>query len=249
MFHFDLRPEKYEVITGPLEKLLSEAVYQMICFRFCWRIQRILQHIIPRKVIAFLWRHIFHGCVDLSLPLVVLLLLFKAKPSIPARIPLKVHHLVYFLVLILLLMWQLGRNISNSLGPVFHNNLHRMEWCVWGVPSGLTFPLLEPVQMLQVSFPVPFLLICDLRVDQLCLLSVRSAPLVSELMETCIDDVLKAPGVPAATAADEAGPSGAYAAPGATGEDPLSLGGEVLLGSDKPPPKRADTCFFQEESW
>lgn len=52
-FIFFLRPEKYEVIFGPLEKLLSEAMYQMICFRFCSRIQRILQHIIPRKVIAF----------------------------------------------------------------------------------------------------------------------------------------------------------------------------------------------------
>lgn len=88
------------------------------------------------------------------------------------------------------------------------------------------------------TFSRRILLIRDLRVDQQCLLSVRSAPLVSELMETCIDDVLKAPGVPAATAADEAGPSGTYAAPGATGEDPLSLGGEVVLGSGKPPPPK-----------
>uniref|UniRef100_H2SHW8 Erythrocyte membrane protein band 4.1 like 5 n=1 Tax=Takifugu rubripes TaxID=31033 RepID=H2SHW8_TAKRU len=51
----------------------------------------------------------------------------------------------------------------------------------------------------------------------------RSAPLVSEMMETCIDDALKAPGVPAAVTADEAGPSSSYAAPSATGEDSLSL--------------------------
>ncbi|XP_031714233.1 band 4.1-like protein 5 isoform X1 [Anarrhichthys ocellatus] len=49
----------------------------------------------------------------------------------------------------------------------------------------------------------------------------RSVPTVADLMETCIDDVLGAPVVPPETAADEAGPSYAYAA---TGEDPLSLG-------------------------
>lgn len=49
------------------------------------------------------------------------------------------------------------------------------------------------------------------------------------MMETCIDDVLKAPDIPAAVTADEAGPSSSYAAPSATGEDSLSLSGEVTL--------------------
>lgn len=46
-------------------------------------------------------------------------------------------------------------------------------------------------------------------------------------METCIDDVLRAPAAVAAT--DEAGPSGAFAgaAAGVAGDDPLSLGGEA----------------------
>uniref|UniRef100_H3C844 Band 4.1-like protein 5 n=1 Tax=Tetraodon nigroviridis TaxID=99883 RepID=H3C844_TETNG len=56
------------------------------------------------------------------------------------------------------------------------------------------------------------------RKEKLC-----SVPSVSELIETCVDDVLKAPGLPAAMAADEAGPSSPYAAPSATGEDSLSL--------------------------
>lgn len=47
--------------------------------------------------------------------------------------------------------------------------------------------------------------------------------MVADLMETCIDDVLRAPVVPTVTAADEAGPSNAYAAAGVTGEDSLSL--------------------------
>ncbi|XP_037344934.2 band 4.1-like protein 5 isoform X3 [Pungitius pungitius] len=51
----------------------------------------------------------------------------------------------------------------------------------------------------------------------------RSLPAVADLMETCIDDVLRAPVNPAETSADEAGPSCAYAPPGATGEDPLGL--------------------------
>uniref|UniRef100_A0A4W6G9T9 Erythrocyte membrane protein band 4.1 like 5 n=1 Tax=Lates calcarifer TaxID=8187 RepID=A0A4W6G9T9_LATCA len=48
-------------------------------------------------------------------------------------------------------------------------------------------------------------------------------PMVADLMETCIDDVLRAPVVPTVTAAEEAGPSAAYAGAGATTEDPLSL--------------------------
>ncbi|XP_038576073.1 band 4.1-like protein 5 isoform X3 [Micropterus salmoides] len=52
----------------------------------------------------------------------------------------------------------------------------------------------------------------------------RSMPMVADLMETCIDDVLSAPVVPTVTALDEAGPSNAYAAsPCVTREDPLPL--------------------------
>lgn len=61
----------------------------------------------------------------------------------------------------------------------------------------------------------------------LLLLSVFSLPAVADLMETCIDDVLRAPVVPVETAADEAGPSYAYGPPSATGEDPLCLAGEA----------------------
>lgn len=52
-------------------------------------------------------------------------------------------------------------------------------------------------------------------------------PMVADLMETCIDDVLRAPVVPTVTAADEAGPSSAYATPSVTGEDRLGLAGEA----------------------
>lgn len=51
--------------------------------------------------------------------------------------------------------------------------------------------------------------------------------MAADLMETCIDDVLRAPVVPTATTADEAGPSNAYAAASPGGEDPLSLSGEA----------------------
>ncbi|KAE8299516.1 Band 4.1-like protein 5 [Larimichthys crocea] len=51
----------------------------------------------------------------------------------------------------------------------------------------------------------------------------RSMPVVADLMETCIDDVLRPPVIPTVTAADEAGPSNAYATASVTGEDPLSL--------------------------
>ncbi|XP_044072048.1 band 4.1-like protein 5 [Siniperca chuatsi] len=51
----------------------------------------------------------------------------------------------------------------------------------------------------------------------------RSIPMVADLMETCIDDVLSAPVVPTMTATDEAGPSNAYATPSVTGEDRLTL--------------------------
>lgn len=59
------------------------------------------------------------------------------------------------------------------------------------------------------------------------LFSIFSMPMAAELMETCIDDVLGAPGVPTVTATDEAGPSNTYATPSVTGEDPLSLSGEA----------------------
>ncbi|KAK5861388.1 hypothetical protein PBY51_022791 [Eleginops maclovinus] len=51
----------------------------------------------------------------------------------------------------------------------------------------------------------------------------RSLPMVTDLMETCIDDVLRAPVVPTAMAADDAGASSTYAPPSANGEDPLGL--------------------------
>nr|XP_040058509.1 band 4.1-like protein 5 isoform X2 [Gasterosteus aculeatus aculeatus] len=57
----------------------------------------------------------------------------------------------------------------------------------------------------------------------------RSLPAVADLMETCIDDVLRAPVVPVETAADEAGPSYAYGPPSATGEDPLGLAAAARL--------------------
>uniref|UniRef100_A0A8D3D2Y1 Erythrocyte membrane protein band 4.1 like 5 n=1 Tax=Scophthalmus maximus TaxID=52904 RepID=A0A8D3D2Y1_SCOMX len=52
----------------------------------------------------------------------------------------------------------------------------------------------------------------------------RSVPAVADLMETCIDDVLRAP-VPTVTATEEAGPSNTFAAAAASAatEDPLSL--------------------------
>ncbi|KAM7407737.1 hypothetical protein PAMA_003469 [Pampus argenteus] len=51
----------------------------------------------------------------------------------------------------------------------------------------------------------------------------RSLPTVADLMETCIDDVLRAPVVATVTATEEAGPSNAYSAPSVTGDDPLNL--------------------------
>ncbi|XP_056294020.1 band 4.1-like protein 5 isoform X1 [Pseudoliparis swirei] len=48
----------------------------------------------------------------------------------------------------------------------------------------------------------------------------RSLPVDADLLETCLDDVLRAPVDPTETAADEAGPSSAYAA---AGDDPLCL--------------------------
>jgi len=51
-----------------------------------------------------------------------------------------------------------------------------------------------------------------------------SLPVDADLLETCLDDVLRAPVDPTETAADEAGPSSAYAA---AGDDPLCLAGEA----------------------
>ncbi|XP_034549321.1 band 4.1-like protein 5 isoform X2 [Notolabrus celidotus] len=51
----------------------------------------------------------------------------------------------------------------------------------------------------------------------------RSVPLVPDLMETCIDDVLRTPVVPPVAAAEEPGPSTTYVPPIVTGEDPVSL--------------------------
>lgn len=52
-------------------------------------------------------------------------------------------------------------------------------------------------------------------------------PIAVELMETCIDDVLSAPGTAVVTATEEAGPSSAFGTPSASGDDPLSLSGEA----------------------
>ncbi|XP_076603017.1 band 4.1-like protein 5 isoform X2 [Chaetodon auriga] len=57
----------------------------------------------------------------------------------------------------------------------------------------------------------------------------RSMPMVADLMETCIDDVLRPPVVPTVTATDEARPSNAYATPSVSGEDPLSLNAAARL--------------------
>uniref|UniRef100_A0A096MAS9 Band 4.1-like protein 5 n=1 Tax=Poecilia formosa TaxID=48698 RepID=A0A096MAS9_POEFO len=51
----------------------------------------------------------------------------------------------------------------------------------------------------------------------------RGLPVVADLMETCIDDVLRASIVPPITAAEEVGPCAAYAAASVPAEDPLSL--------------------------
>ncbi|KAM4731610.1 band 4.1-like protein 5 isoform 2-T4 [Anableps anableps] len=51
----------------------------------------------------------------------------------------------------------------------------------------------------------------------------RGLPAVADLMETCIDDVLRAPVVPPITAAEEVGLCAAYAAASVPAEDPLSL--------------------------
>ncbi|XP_071328597.1 band 4.1-like protein 5 [Trachinotus anak] len=51
----------------------------------------------------------------------------------------------------------------------------------------------------------------------------RSVPMVADLMEACIDDVVRAPVVPTVTAAEEAGPSSAHATASITAEDLLSL--------------------------
>nr|XP_057937676.1 band 4.1-like protein 5 isoform X2 [Doryrhamphus excisus] len=51
----------------------------------------------------------------------------------------------------------------------------------------------------------------------------RSLPMDASLIETCIDDVLRASVASTVKAGDEAGPSVSYAPPSATGEDLLSL--------------------------
>ncbi|XP_078142324.1 band 4.1-like protein 5 [Centroberyx gerrardi] len=51
----------------------------------------------------------------------------------------------------------------------------------------------------------------------------RSMPMVADLLETCIDDVIRTPVVPMVTATEEAGPSGAHSTSSITGEDGLSL--------------------------
>uniref|UniRef100_A0A3Q2P6C3 Band 4.1-like protein 5 n=1 Tax=Fundulus heteroclitus TaxID=8078 RepID=A0A3Q2P6C3_FUNHE len=51
----------------------------------------------------------------------------------------------------------------------------------------------------------------------------RGLPVVADLMETCLDDVLRAPVVPPIAAAEEIAPCATYAAASAAAEDPLSL--------------------------
>lgn len=54
-----------------------------------------------------------------------------------------------------------------------------------------------------------------------------SLPVGAGLMETCIDDVLRAPVVPPVTAAEEVVPCTSYAATSVAAEDPVSLTGEL----------------------
>ncbi|XP_041858040.1 band 4.1-like protein 5 isoform X2 [Melanotaenia boesemani] len=51
----------------------------------------------------------------------------------------------------------------------------------------------------------------------------RSLPVVADLMETCIDDVLRAPAAPPVSTTEEPGSCSAFATAGAPAEDPLSL--------------------------
>ncbi|XP_017276234.1 band 4.1-like protein 5 isoform X2 [Kryptolebias marmoratus] len=51
----------------------------------------------------------------------------------------------------------------------------------------------------------------------------RGLPVVADLMETCVDDVLRAPAVPPVTPAEEDGPCTSYAATSVAAEDPVSL--------------------------
>ncbi|XP_026151151.1 band 4.1-like protein 5 isoform X3 [Mastacembelus armatus] len=51
----------------------------------------------------------------------------------------------------------------------------------------------------------------------------RSMPMVADLMETCIDDVLRVPVAPTVTATEDIGSSNAYASAVVPAEDPLSL--------------------------
>lgn len=141
MFHFYFRPEKYEVISGPLEKLLPEAMYQMICFRFCSRIQRILHHIIPRKVIAFFEDTFFMGRITFLCLLMFCYCFLKLNLLWMhlLLISLKVHRVVFFLVLLLL--------FQNAVGSVFCDNIPWIElrfgclsWCCCAIGTfSLTF--------------------------------------------------------------------------------------------------------------
>lgn len=60
-----------------------------------------------------------------------------------------------------------------------------------------------------------------------CLFCASSLPVAAGLMETCIDDVLRAPVVPPVTAAEEVGACTSYATTSAAAEDPVSLTGEL----------------------
>ncbi|XP_076018122.1 band 4.1-like protein 5 [Genypterus blacodes] len=51
----------------------------------------------------------------------------------------------------------------------------------------------------------------------------RSVPMVADLLETCIDEVIRAPVVPTVTAVEEAGPSSSYSTSSISGDESLCL--------------------------
>lgn len=62
--------------------------------------------------------------------------------------------------------------------------------------------------------------------------------MAADLMETCIDDVLRTPSVPTVITTEEAGASSSYASASVTADDPPSLTGEESL------PQSADSVLF-----
>lgn len=102
-FIFTWGQRNMRLLLGHWKSSFSEAMYQMICFRFCSRIRRILHHIIPRKGIAFFEDTFFRGriaflCLLMFCYCFLRLNLLWMHLSL---ISLKVHHLVVFLLLTL----------------------------------------------------------------------------------------------------------------------------------------------------